>query len=101
MNTTQKTSHLVPPHGGELINLILDREHAAETKAASRDFPSWDLTPRQVCDLEMLLNGGFSPLTGFMNKADYESVCSDMRSAAAFSGRCRSRSTSPRPSPKP
>jgi sulfate adenylyltransferase len=79
LNTTLRTSHLIPPHGGELINLILDREQAAATKAASRDFPSWDLTPRQICDLEMLLNGGFSPLTGFMNKADYESVCSDMR----------------------
>jgi len=79
LNTTQKTSHLVPPHGGELISLLLKPEHAAETKAESRDFPSWDLTPRQICDLEMLLNGGFSPLTGFMNRADYESVCSDMR----------------------
>jgi sulfate adenylyltransferase len=79
LNTTLGTSHLIPPHGGELINLILDREQAADTKAASRDFPSWDLTPRQICDLEMLLNGGFSPLTGFMNKADYESVCSNMR----------------------
>ncbi len=78
MNTLNKTSHLVPPHGGELINLILDRKAAAETKAASRDFLSWDLTPRQVCDLELLLNGGFSPLTGFMNKADYEGVCSGM-----------------------
>ena len=79
MNTTTKTNHLVPPHGGQLINLILDRDAAVATKAESRDFPSWDLTPRQVCDLEMLLNGGFSPLTGFMNKADYESVCSDMK----------------------
>ena len=77
MNTT--TSHLVPPHGGELINLLLKPEYAAEIKAESRDFPSWDLTPRQICDLEMVLNGGFSPLTGFMNKADYESVCSNMR----------------------
>ena len=82
MNTTQKTSHLVAPHGGELINLILEREAAVATKAESRDFPSWDLTPRQVCDLEMLLNGGFSPLTGFMNKADYESVCSQMKLAS-------------------
>lgn len=79
MNTSPKTSHLVAPHGGDLINLILGREEAADTKAASRDFPSWDLTPRQICDLEMLLNGGFSPLTGFMNQADYESVCSGMR----------------------
>ena len=76
---TQTQSHLIPPHGGKLINLILDREQAADTKAASRDFPSWDLTPRQICDLEMILNGGFSPLTGFMNQADYESVCSKMR----------------------
>jgi sulfate adenylyltransferase len=76
---TQSQSHLIAPHGGELINLLLKPEYAAETKAESRDFPSWDLTPRQICDLEMLLNGGFSPLTGFMNKADYESVCSNMR----------------------
>jgi sulfate adenylyltransferase len=78
LNTTPTTSHLVPPHGGKLINLILNREHAADTKAASRDFPSWDLTPRQLCDLELLLNGGFSPLTGFMNRDDYEAVCNDM-----------------------
>jgi len=84
LNIPSKTSHLVQPHGGELINLILDREAAAETKAESRDFPSWDLTPRQICDLEMLLNGGFSPLTGFMNKAEYESVCSDMKLASGF-----------------
>ena len=84
MNTTQKNSHLVAPHGGELINLILDRAAAAATKAESRDFPSWDLTPRQVCDLELLLNGGFSPLTGFMNKADYESVCSNMKLASGL-----------------
>lgn len=84
MNIPSKTSHLVQPHGGELINLILDREAAAETKAESRDFPSWDLTPRQICDLEMLLNGGFSPLTGFMNKAEYESVCSDMKLSSGF-----------------
>ncbi len=82
MSTSPKTSHLVAPHGGQLINLILGREEAADTKAASRDFPSWDLTPRQICDLEMLLNGGFSPLTGFMNKADYEGVCSKMRLAS-------------------
>jgi sulfate adenylyltransferase len=79
LNTSPRNNHLVAPHGGELINLILGREQAAETKAASRDFPSWDLTPRQICDLEMLLTGGFSPLTGFMNKADYESVCNEMR----------------------
>jgi sulfate adenylyltransferase len=84
LNTTHTHSHLVPPHGGKLIDLILARDQAAATKAESRDFPSWDLTPRQICDLEMLLNGGFSPLTGFMNKADYEGVCRDMKLASGL-----------------
>ena len=54
---------------------------AAELKAAAEDWPSWDLTPRQVCDLELLMNGAFSPLSTFLGQADYESVCSQMRLA--------------------
>jgi sulfate adenylyltransferase len=72
-------SHLIVPHGGELINLLVNSEQAAELKSHSRDWPSWDLTARQVCDLELLLNGGFSPLRSFMTRADYESVCHNMR----------------------
>src|SRR4029453_19464357 len=72
-------SHLIPPPGGKLVNLSVPPSRAAEIKAQSRDWPSWDLTPRQLCDLEMLCNGSFSPLTGFMGKADYESVCDKMR----------------------
>jgi sulfate adenylyltransferase len=71
----------VPPHGGSLVNLLVGEPRAAELKAASRDWPSWDLTQRQICDLELLLNGGFSPLQGFLGRADYESVCSSMRLA--------------------
>jgi len=52
---------------------------AAELKAHSKDWPSWDLTARQLCDLELLMSGGFSPLRGFMNRADYEGVCHNMR----------------------
>lgn len=73
--------HLIEPHGGSLVNLLASEERAAEMKALSKDWPSWDLTPRQICDLELLMNGGFSPLTGFMNKADYEGCCKDMRLA--------------------
>jgi sulfate adenylyltransferase len=40
-----------------------------------------DLQPRQLCDLELLLSGGFSPLRGFLGRADYESVCARMRLA--------------------
>ncbi len=84
LNTPTTKSHLIPPHGGELINLVVGSEEAAQTKAQSKDFPSWDLTPRQICDVELLLNGGFSPLTGFMNQADYEGVCSNMKLVSGF-----------------
>jgi len=76
---TAPISHLVAPHGGELVQLIVDPEHANDLKAHSRQWPSWDLTARQICDLELLLNGGFSPLRGFMTRADYEAVCCNMR----------------------
>jgi sulfate adenylyltransferase len=69
------------PHGGELVDLIVPPARNAEIQRSSRDWPSWDLTPRQLCDLELLLNGGFSPLRGFMRRADYESVCREMRLA--------------------
>src|SRR5205823_1416151 len=72
-------SHLVPAHGGELVDLYVSPERGAELKAGSKDFPSWDLTVRQTCDLELLLSGAFSPLRGFMTEAEYEGVCRNMR----------------------
>ncbi len=79
MSTLPSQNHLVPAHGGELIDLQAGQEKATELKAKSKHFPSWDLTARQVCDLELLLNGGFSPLRGFMSQADYENVCHQLR----------------------
>tara|TARA_B100001123_G_scaffold451307_1_gene630472 strand:- start:714 stop:2438 length:1725 start_codon:yes stop_codon:yes gene_type:complete len=73
------TDHIISPHGGNLVNLIVDEQRSDALKNESRDWVSHDLTPRQLCDLELLLNGGFSPLTGFLKQADYESVCSEMR----------------------
>ncbi|MFQ5789585.1 MAG: adenylyltransferase, partial [Acidobacteriota bacterium] len=74
-------THLIPPHGGKMASIMVMPDSRAGLHAQSRDWPSWDLTPRQLCDLELLLNGGFSPLTGFMGRADYEAVCSKMRLA--------------------
>ena len=76
---TISSSHLIPPHGGDLVDLVAQSEVANELKIRSREWPSWDLTARQLCDLELLLVGGFSPLRGFMNRADFESVCNNMR----------------------
>ncbi len=73
--------HLNPPHGGELVNLMAAPERRFELQAASRDWPSLDLNQRQLCDLELLLTGGFSPLRGFMSRRDYEGVCGTMRLA--------------------
>jgi sulfate adenylyltransferase len=70
--------HLIEPYGGSLVQLLVDDARRIEIQAASRDWPSWSLSPRQICDLELLLNGGFSPLKGFMNRADYESVLGSM-----------------------
>ena len=81
---SNSSSHLIPPHGGELVDLVAQPEIANQLKAHSREWPSWDLSARQLCDLELLLSGGFSPLRGFMNRADYESVCHDMKLASGL-----------------
>jgi sulfate adenylyltransferase len=66
-------------HGGTLIELYLGESAAEIEKETARDYPSWDLTPRQLCDIELLLNGAFSPLPGFLNSKDYQKVLDDMR----------------------
>jgi sulfate adenylyltransferase len=69
-------------HGGELKQLYLGGEALAAEKKAAQDYPSWDLTARQICDIELILNGAFSPLDGFLAKADYDGVLSNMRLAS-------------------
>ena len=74
-------THLIEPHGGTLVDLLVDSARATELKQQSRDWASWDLTARQVCDLELMISGAFSPLRGFMNQADYQGVCDSVRLA--------------------
>ncbi len=61
--------------------LYVSHDSAQKLKIEAGNLPSWDLTPRQVCDLELLMNGGFFPLKGFMAQADYDGVVSKMRMA--------------------
>lgn len=73
------SDHLLPPYGGALVDIMVDDGRASELRKASTYWPSWDLTPRHLCDLELLLSGAFSPLRGFLGSADVASVCADMR----------------------
>jgi len=74
-------SRLIEPHGGTLKVGYLEPEAADQLAAEAGSFPEWSLSHRQLCDIELILSGGFSPLEGFMTRADYESVRDNMRLA--------------------
>ena len=74
-----QTTNLISPHGGELRELLVPSEHRALLREEALRLASITLTERQLCDIELLMNGAFSPLQGFMVRADYDRVVSDMR----------------------
>jgi sulfate adenylyltransferase len=65
----------------QIPELYVSSDAAKKLKHEAGALPSWDLTLRQVCDLELLLNGGFYPLKGFQTEADYDNVVESMRTA--------------------
>jgi sulfate adenylyltransferase len=67
------------PHGGSLVNLLVDDQRADKLKEIVLNLPDVTLNDRQLCDLELLSTGAFSPLTGFMTRSDFESVLDRMR----------------------
>ena len=75
------SSHLIQPHGGTLVNRIVDADKAQQLKAAAASLPKITLSAKQACDLEMIAIGAFSPLTGFVKKADFEGICKNMHMA--------------------
>ncbi|MHB1140960.1 MAG: bifunctional sulfate adenylyltransferase/adenylylsulfate kinase [Sulfuricaulis sp.] len=71
--------HLIRPYGGTLQNLVATGTRAAQLKKDSQGLPAITLTQRQLCDLELIMNGAFSPLRGFMSREAYECVLEKMR----------------------
>lgn len=65
-----------------VVELYARPERLEELKASAGELPEWPLTLRQLCDLELLMSGGFAPLAGFMTRADYDGVVREMRLAS-------------------
>jgi len=72
---------MIEPHGGRLVNRLVTGQKAAELEAGALALPVIQLSPFEVSDLEMLAIGAFSPLEGFMGRADYTRVINDKRLA--------------------
>lgn len=72
---------MIKAHGGSLISLYADKNQLLDEKEKAQSNVSWDLTARQMFDIELLLNGAFSPLTGYLSQTDYNSVVSSVRLA--------------------
>jgi sulfate adenylyltransferase len=73
------TPQLIAPYGGKLVNLLVSGKQRQDLIIRSNQLPSFKISPRALCDLELLATGGFSPLHRFMGKADYENVLHHMR----------------------
>lgn len=70
---------LIPPYGGALIPLFATPERGLAIRQETRELASLDLDWRQMCQLELLLTGALSPLTGYMNRAEMTSVLTGMK----------------------
>ena len=70
---------LVTPHGGQLVSRFAPPDHIEALAEEAASLPEIRLRTTQACDLEMIAGGAFSPLTGFVGRADFESICHGMR----------------------
>lgn len=75
----KKETLLIEPYGGILRNLTVPAQEAGELKKYAETLPSIQLSLRNICDLELLATGAFSPLDRFMGRDDHERVVKEMR----------------------
>ncbi len=73
--------NLIEPYGGRLVDLVVRGEERDELWNRAAGLPRLQLSPRSVCDLELIATGGFSPVNRFMGQSDYERVLEEMRLA--------------------
>ena len=75
-------SGLISPHGGTLVNRVVDDAKAAELRKEAASLKRIDLSAKQSCDVEMISIGAFSPLTGFMGEKDFNGVIENKKLAS-------------------
>jgi len=81
LNPLKSRTKLMQTNLAPIPELFVSYESAQKLKAEAADLVSHDLTARQICDLELLMNGGFNPLKGFLTQEDYNGVVDNMRLA--------------------
>jgi sulfate adenylyltransferase len=84
VDDVERTMDLISPYGGRLVDLLVAPERQEEVKRYASTLPSLQLSDRSVCDLELLVTGGFSPLDRFMGADDHQRVLDEMRLANGF-----------------
>ena len=72
------TNQLIDPHGGELVSNMASEVERVDLQEHARGLPEITVGSRQLADLEMLAIGAYSPLSGFMKRADYLGVVNNM-----------------------
>src|SRR5207253_5614092 len=70
----EDVQNLNEPYGGRLVDLIVGDDERSELILKSKHLPSIQLSPRSLCDIELLATGAFSPLDHFMGYDDYQHV---------------------------
>jgi sulfate adenylyltransferase len=78
------TEGLIAPHGGSLVERVVTGAEAQSLADNAKALPAMTLGIRALSDLELIAVGAFSPLDGFMTRADYQSVVADMRLASGL-----------------